>query len=353
MNAIILKVKPNSMLRLGSGSKDEVDMIIHSDTLFSAIVNIHSLVYDNTDEFIRVFDEGKIKISSAFPLLMNQDEKERIYFLPKPELNYTSTGDVKTEKKIKFISLKSYEHLLVRISPDQTNKINFSEKSLFQFIGSSFLVTKEEIDIPQEITSFISEEVTPKTKVHSMSQEDSFYHETNIQFTPINIGDEENKKIMFPHFYFLYEINTGEKTKNEFLTCIRILADEGIGGERSAGKGQFEEIILTELTPLPNNHSDKSLLLSLCNPKSQEEFAYFDRYEIVIRGGGSVSGEPENEEEETAQEYSDYRKKQVRMIAEGAVINGKVEGRLVDISPAKGAEHQVYRNGKCFTIPLG
>jgi len=352
MKAIILKTNPYSMFRLGSGSLNETDSIIHSDTLFSAIINIHSKVFDNTEPFIELFENGKIKISSAFPMLMDKDNSNRIFFLPKPELNYSTTENIKEEKKIKYLSHEVFKQATKTVN----NKIGFSNKNYFTTIGRTYTVSKTEINTNEELSGFISKQVMPKTKVHSTTQDDSFYHETDIQLLPLEFEKGNNRTILIPHFYFLYEyeLEASDKIKNQFITCLRILADEGIGGERSTGKGQLREILETEIDLNLQDSNSKKMLLSLCNPNTKDEFDSFENYDIVIRGGGSVSFDTEDDNEENKPEYSDYRKKQVRMIAEGAIVNGNVEGRLVDVSPEKGnEEHKYFRNGKCFTIPLG
>jgi len=357
MKAIILKTKPYSMFRLGAGSKDEVDLIIHSDTLFSAIINIHSKVYEDTEEFIKLFEEGKIKISSAFPILSNSENDNNIFFLPKPELDFNSDTNTKEEKKIKFISFEVYKNINSLMSNAQNLNISFTDKNYFSLIGSAYCVVKEELPVSDvwKSASLISKEVIPKTKVHREKQEDNFYHETNIQLQPIMIEkDEDNKTIYSPHFYFIYELNCTEEQKNKFFTCLRILADEGIGGERSSGKGQLEAIVESEIPLELKYDSNEYLLLSVCNPNSQNEFDAFNKYEIIVRGGGSVSFDDEIEDDE-GRDIKRYRKKQVRMIAEGAIVKGKVDGRLVDVSPenVNVFEHKFYRNGKCFLLPIG
>ncbi len=348
MKAIILKTKPYSMFRLGSGSLNETDSIIHSDTLFSAIINIHSKVFDNTEQFIELFKHGTIKISSAFPMLMDKDNSNRIFFLPKPELNYSTTENIKEEKKIKYISLEVFKQATETVN----NKIGFSDKNYFTTISRTYSVSKNEINVNEELSGFISKQVMPKTKVHSTTQDDSFYHETDIQLLPLEFEKGNNRTILIPHFYFLYELDGSKEIKDEFLTCLRILADEGIGGERSTGKGQLEEILETEIDLNLQDSNSKKMLLSLCNPNTQDEFDAFESYDIVIRGGGSVSFDSEDDANED--EIKPYRKKQVRMIAEGAIANGNIEGRLIDVSPEKGnEEHKYFRNGKCFTIPVG
>ena len=338
MEALILKVKPNSMFRLGSGSLEETDKIIHSDTLFSAIINVYSKVFDDVDNFIELFDNGAIKISSAFPMLSNN--KKSIFFFPKPELNYYTDNNIKAEKKIKFISAELFNSI------KNSGFQQFSFKENATIIGSEFAVSKSEINLDLETSSFIKEVVTPKTMARYEIQENNFYHETNIQLFPISINEEK----YFPNFYFLYELNCNEEQKKRFLTCVRLLADEGIGGERSTGKGHFEKIIESKID-IESANNQNQLLLSLFNPQNQEEFDSIERYEIIVRGGGSVSFDSNDDNVE--EEIKPYRKKQVRMIAEGAIIKDKIEGRLVDVSPEKGAEHKYFRNGKSFTIPLG
>jgi len=340
MKAIILKTKPYSMFRLGIGSLEENDKIIHSDTLFSAIVNIHFKVFNNTEDFIQLFENGNIKISSAFPMLTEHNGNGKIYFLPKPELHYDVKENIKAEKKVKFISLKVFNSFL------RQDEINFAKNNIF--LGSEFVIKPDEIYNPGEMPNFIKVVTIPKTKVHTSERENAFYHETDVQLLPIKL---EAKKY-FPHFYFFYELNNVDKKfEEEFFTCLKILGDEGIGGERSTGKGHFEGIIKTEISLNQPTRSDKQLLLSLFNPQNQDEFNAVENYNILIRGGGSISFDSENEGDEEI--IKPYRKKQVRMIAEGAIIKGNVEGKLVDITPAEGAEHKFFRNGKSFIIPLG
>ncbi|MBL1215637.1 MAG: type III-A CRISPR-associated RAMP protein Csm4 [Ignavibacteriae bacterium] len=352
MNALILKTKPYSIFRLGAGSLNETDEIIHSDTLFAALINTHSKIFDNTEGFIKLFEKGEIKISSAFPMLTNKSGSN-IYFLPKPELDYVADSNIKEEKKIKFISAGVFNYLQSNIQDDQKIRVSFTDKNYFSIIGSSYVVTKDELNYNNPINNFIAEIVTPKTKVHSESQDDSFYHETDIQLTPVNLKGKEENQILTPHFYFMFELKCNEEEKSDFFTCLRVLVNEGIGGERSAGKGLFEDLVESEIKINLNEPAKTQMLISIFNPKTQNEFDSLSYYEVIIRGGGSIGLDTEKDEDELKPEYSKYRKKQVRMIAEGAVANSNLEGRLVNVTPEDGSNHQVFRNGKAFTIPLG
>jgi CRISPR-associated protein Csm4 len=349
MKAIILKTKPYSLFRLGSGSKDDVDLIIHSDTLFSAIINMHSHVFDNTNELIELFEGDQIKISSAFPLLSDTGLNKKIMFLPKPELDYSYSENIKAEKKIKFISFKVWEDIIT----EKNNAFSFSDKAKYTLLNENFVCQKDELDmkdIVEESDSFISKEITAKTKVHSSTQEDSFYHETNIQLLPIKL---KNGSALYPHFYLFLESNCKEKYLEEVYTCLRLLADQGIGGERSSGKGHFEKVIIDNDVEFPEvSNPQKYFTISLTNPKNQEEFNKILRYDLIVRGGGAITLDDDNESYEF--DTKPYRKKQVKMISEGALISDVIQGRLVDISPDINAYgHKFYRNGKCFLLPIG
>jgi CRISPR-associated protein Csm4 len=349
MKTVILKTKPYSLFRLGSGSKDDVDLIIHSDTLFSAIISMHSQVFDNTNKLLELFKGNQIKISSAFHLLSDAEFKKKIIFLPKPELDYSYTENIKAEKKIKFISFKVWKDIIA----EKNNAFSFSDKAKYTRLNEIFVCHKDELDtkdIVEESDCFISKEVTAKTKVHSLTQEDSFYHETNIQLLRIKL---KNESTLYPHFYFFLDSNCEEKYLEEVYTCLRLLADEGIGGERSSGKGHIDKVIIGDDIEFPEVSNPKSYFtISLTNPMNQQEFDNITKYNIIIRGGGSVTLDDENES--YGYDTTPFRKKQVRMILEGALVNNMIQGRLVDISPdVNNYGHKFYRNGKCFLLPIG
>lgn len=351
MKAIILKTKPYSFFRLGAGSKDEVDLIIHSDTLFSALVNMHSQVFENTNEVIKLFINNEINISSAFPLLADEKIEKIVLFLPKPELEYNISENIKAEKKIKFISFKVWEDI-VKNSSNNLSKLSFTDESIHCILNECFVCLKDELNggiLTEENNSFITQQILAKTKVHSTSQEDSFYHETNIQLQPIEL---QNNKKLYPHFYFLLDGSCNNKYLEELYTCLRLLADEGIGGERSTGKGHFDDIIIREVEISDVSNAKNYFTVSLSNPINQEEFSSFLRYEIITRGGGSIS--LDDDFDNYGFDTKPYRKKQVRMISEGALVNKPVKGRLVDISPDTNTySHKIYRNGKSFLLPVG
>ncbi len=344
MKTIILKSKPGSLFRLGDGSLNDVSDIIHSDTLFSAIANIYELAYNKGEEFIRFVNEGKINFSSAFPLLEDTIQNKIIYFLPKPNFQIKIKNlEGKKEKKIKFVSLNTFKLIVENLD---RNKLEVEIDSVsLEIIDDKYCTLKDELNIssiPEELRAFIKEIISPKTAVHKETQEDSFYFQTDLQLIPIS---EIEKGIQYlPHFYFFLEHTLSQDEFRQFTSCLRILADEGIGGDRSAGKGKFEDVIIREIDFDIENTNGLFVNLAMFNPKDQSEFENCLAYDIKKRGGGDL-GSDGNE---------DYHRKQVRMITEGSLVKGKVEGRVLDVSPfVNFYQHKIYRNGKSFLLPMG
>ncbi|RMG89526.1 MAG: hypothetical protein D6706_21215, partial [Chloroflexi bacterium] len=129
-------------------------------------------------------------------------------------------------------------------------------------------------------------------------------------------------------------------------TALCSLGDAGIGGERSAGHGQFELEKGGQIS-LPDGNGGLVTTLSPYCPADEAEMAQTlredARYSLMTRRGwlGALAG-------------LSLRHKSVRMLAEGAVFAGQedgVYGRLVNVTPKPFNEHSVYRYG--FAFPVG
>jgi len=342
MKAIILKCKPGSLFRLGECSLVDVSHIIHSDTLFSAITNVYELVYESGEEFVKLVEDNKIILSSAFPLLESLKDGNLIYFLPKPKIQFDFNKEVgKKEKKIQFFSLKAIDKILKSLITNEFQaRIDLNE---IHILDEKYCFLKDEVTIQLDNNSaFIKEIIFPKTAVHKENREDAFYFQTDIQLVPL--CDENRKSCYNPHFYFLMQENLSNSEYKKFITCLRILADEGIGGDRGSGRGFIDEVIIKEFDTSIFSGNNLYMSLSLVNPCSQEEFNEVVYYDLMKRGGGSLGLEGKEEN----------HKKQVKMVTEGSIIKKRIKGRIVDISPMVNFyKHRIYRNGKAFLIQIG
>lgn len=339
MKAIILKCKPNAQFHLGKiaidedTSLNETSEIIHSDTLFSALVNVYDKIFGDTNDFIALFEKGNIKISSCFYCLELEKEtqldKKFIYFLPKPiHYNLVDVGsdNRKAFKKVKYISLGVWE---AGTKPDAFETLTK--------IDNKFVCLQNEVSKGKAANLQIYNEIDlPKVAVHKPTKKDSIYYQTNIQ-----IADNGNTDIK-PHFYFLLEDEQlDEVQKNRLNTCLHVLADTGIGGERSTGCGTFEGIEIRDFNIKVENATNH-VAISLISPQDKAELGGIMCYQTITRGGRRIGIE-------SARTYL----KQVRMVAEGALLGHKnVKGKLVDISPERVAKKSFLRNGLTFSLPI-
>jgi len=119
---------------------------------------------------------------------------------------------------------------------------------------------------------------------------------------------------------------------------MHALGDEGIGGKRSTGRGQFIPIPITMSLELPKSPSGYTTL-ALYYPSNNEMISIDDSYSLIERGGWIVSHLP-----------TSIKRKRVNMLTEGSVFSHCPKGTLVDVTPV-GYPHRVFRNGCAFPIP--
>ncbi|MFH0946310.1 MAG: hypothetical protein V2A76_14010 [Planctomycetota bacterium] len=156
----------------------------------------------------------------------------------------------------------------------------------------------------------------------------------------------------------------GEEAKARWMdpvrAAFRVLADGGIGGERSRGWGRFrqpemEEGVLPDLLlswrpaepagegePLPAPGM-AYWLLSLFSPAAQDRVDWGrGHYTLLTRGGRVDSpGAP------------GALKRHSRVVAEGSVVcsEGPPAGAALDVAP-EGVPHPVYRAGYALALPI-
>lgn len=338
MNAYILKCKPNSQFRLGRRSLDGTDEIIHSDTLFSAIINSCNLLYgyEQASEMVNWFKED-IAISSGFHCIAYQNDF--VYFLPKPAMYEANSNiEIKKLKKIQFISIDVWQ------KGYQANDL----KQLY-VIGEKYVVSENDLatlrvysngknEINLKLTST---NVYPKISIHQIGQENAYFTITSLRMNEV----KTNEGKLQPHFYFM--LNT-EGLNNEQIkiinASIRLMADQGLGGERSTGNGAFEGVQEVKLNEINPQNANYNCALSLTVPANNTEFEHFHFYKLKMRGGGYVGKMGDTEQ----------HRKQVRMIEEGALssLSENIKGSIVNVTPEAITDNIILRNGKHFSIPV-
>jgi CRISPR-associated protein Csm4 len=339
MKAILLIPENGAQFHLGERELDDTSDILHADTLFSALANVYEMALSGADTLISLMKAGKLRFSSGFYAV--QLDKRSIFFLPKPPFDYSGVDDRKKLKKIRYISTGVWKRLLSTFDYQNLQNPACSLDLLtLPSIGGEFVYTEEELAGVEQLDSkvFRSTQTAPKVKVHTIDDDDRLYHETTIQFTPIRL---ENGYVRGVFYVFIDHTLASDELK-EFMAGLRIMADEGIGGQRSSGRGQFASVELVDVDLPSITHPVLYLGLSLISPTSDAEFhqGLLD-YELVQRGGGSL-GKKGIEEK---------HRRQARFVREGALLRQNIQGRFVDVSPEQNGI--ILRNGFNFAIPIG
>ncbi|TAK40942.1 MAG: type III-A CRISPR-associated RAMP protein Csm4 [Saprospiraceae bacterium] len=335
MQAVILKCPPRAQFHFGKialdvdTSLDETEVVIHSDTLFSAIiVTVDKIFPKESNSFVQYFREGKIRISSAFHCF-EKSQDDYVWFLPKPAHYNVLEKPVDNEDRkwlgrVQFVSKRVWE---LGLKPSEWN----DDCVILQ---KEFVLHKDEL--PGWNAAKIGKlEVyqthsLPKVSIHKPSKEDSIYFQTNVLLAA-NAKVAGAPKI---HYYFLLDTpGLPEPALTKLKTVLAVIADAGIGGERSVGCGRLEGVDFQDFSM---NVSGNGALasVSLINP-AEGEMNLLKSWELVTRGG--------------RQTEKDGKLKRVKMLSEGALLAGEVAGRLVSVANGNTA---YLRNGKGFSLPV-
>jgi len=312
----LYKLKLKSSIHLGQreGVLEETDTIVHSDTFFSAFCINYSLLYGEREleGLINEFRNGNppFIFSSLFPFW-----NEKI-FLPIPSNQIPKEKDL---KKLNFIEKDGFEKLL------NGEKIE-NLKGKYKFIPD--IDINEQNKEGKEPWEIINNPRVGLSRISSHPGE-TYFHFGEV-FYKENAG-----------LYFIVDFKD-PSIESKFISTLRLMGDEGIGGDRTVGKGHFdilkkdgEEIEINQ----PQN-SQNYILLSLYHPDVNEISDLKEGYYEIIERKGYI--------------YSPYsktlRKKSLKMFKEGAVFPSLKKGRIVDITPEIFTKHRIYKYGLAFSI---
>lgn len=294
MKAVI--IEPKSPIRIG-GLKgfESHDEIIHSDTIFGAVVN--AIAYMNLDiqDFISRVDRGEVRISSALP--MNKE----VYF-PAPMVKPKVEGD---EKALFKKYRKGY------IDKETFERVLFGKE-----IASSSIRGLSDFFITSEVASVAI---------------DRERNNTNL-YTFITI-----KPLKFSTICIL--VDSSDLAFNNFIKpAFKLLADEGLGGNRNTGFGHFDYRFEDFNLNTPNSEYYVTLSLSIAEKKN------LISYELVKRGGYVFSRSGYN-----------ALKPLFFMLKEGSIIK-KDSGKLLDLDEygnySQTVGHKIYVYAKVFPVPI-
>lgn len=347
MKTAILKLRPNSQFHFGKVGLDknmslnDSSEYLHSDTLFSAMINIINSAVDDGDiieDFIAEIKGNKIKFSSGFYMLSIFDKKtdktNDIFFLPKPvNASVLEKENYKTIKKIKFVSKGILE---AGTKPDEWG----NEKTCL-IIDKKFVCLKKELHEFEKYKhlKIYSVETEPKVRIRTNSKDGNLYNQSNLMIADNTFIDAEQNYKIDVNFYFLYDISqANELNQKLFDLFLDLLPETGIGGQRSTGCGFVKEVLTNAKFEYNIKNTKSFLCLSLFIPETENEFNQLEYYNFITRGGRNTGTD-------------DLKQKRVRMITEGSISKSKLGGKVENITPDNSAP-KYLRNGKGFFIEI-
>lgn len=315
---LLVKLPFTTPAHFGRAGRDLTDTAhwLGSDSLFSAIINTWSLLYGQSaaDELLKAFatNAAPFILSSAFPYC---EKPGPTYFLPRPvglNLDILCDSKPKKAKKITWLPWQALAEIGMGAIPHG-------------YIAHGIFLLP-----PGRTEPLLRERELPRVGLDSLTAASNIYNINVVHFAA-DAG-----------LYFLVKIQ--EVWLDKFKAVIRLLGEEGIGGERSYGLGRFrvnEDIYL----PIPAwpLQGEPALLLSAYYPAPGELnglSAGMTAYTLRSCGGYVYRlGD------------TGVRRPFIRLFAEGSLCTFRPAGCLADVTPPGYAGGRVYRNGLAYTLP--
>lgn len=349
MKAIVLKCTPGSSFHFGKYAPDsdtalnDSDELMHSDSLFAALVNTYEDCFGDANEFVEVFKD-KLRISSLFYCL--QHNGEYIWLLPKPVcFSLIQTKDSKAFRNIRYISKKVWENIKEPKMLINNPQLFLSDKNVFAAYRDELIQEGSKENIVDDLTKLklFSCITLPKVTVRADTEDQGIY-----QLTVTEIADNskyvEGLKV---HYYFLMDDSMlDDKMKANTEAVIKMLAYTGIGAERST-IGRIEDVEIISNWEIKGDDWDKNhdCSISLFSPTTDEEMNKMVYYKTIMRGGRRI-GKTEGYERKEP-----LFLKSIRMATEGAILTKGLQGDTKLISP-EGHKNIFLRYGKPFCLPV-
>lgn len=339
--ALVVRFRPSGPWRIGpdSGARDRVDRILHSDTLFSAVTHAMSRLGEMEEWLAATAGNAQgaaVRLGSCYPFL------DGTLFIAPPRNLWPPLPSAKVRwRDARFIPLSLVKSLIAdRPVSDEEWYVDGASGCLMPAEG-------EYRPGPCRVA------LRCHAAVDRLSQSAAAPHATAClefvegggMWTVAGFADEAAK----------------ERWGGPLRAAFRLLAEIGLGGERSIGWGhsgepEFSDGALPDSVvpaPEPAAAAEEGAepaetavgqwLLSMFSPSADDAIDW-ERgdYRVVVRGGrvesDCVSGLP---------------KRAVRMVEEGSVLvaPAPIKGTARDVAP-QGFPHPVFRSGIALAVPV-
>lgn len=312
-----IKLRFASPVHLGEAGigVEKTSRVAHSDTLWSALCNALVRLYGDMAYFEGFVSDPPIPpflMSSAFPWCGDA------YYFAKPlsPPNVEDGLDLSLHKALK--------------------KSRLISKDIFEAWINAQVLSRDDLELiksgTRKLNYSVSDNVAARVALGHTAFTSSLYY----------VGETHFKADS--GLFFLVDFKESF-CRDILLSCLRLLGEEGLGGRRSKGYGQFEfeESVLSISVP---DSPDRYVTLSLLLPDALVLNALTEPdsfYGIAERKGWSLYPTMEQ-----------TRWKPVFTLQEGSVLPGRCHpvGKIVNVAPDEWNDKPIYRNGLAFAVPM-
>jgi CRISPR-associated protein Csm4 len=323
---------------------EAVEDHLSSDSLTSAIVNATAILEgpEGASKVVSALssESPSFRLSSLFPYGPDPVEKEKIVeAVVKPMINPpVEKAEVLREwnkdlKRIRYLRPEDFS-LWIGNRP-------LGEKEIEGLVKRSKDLTE----------NWWKEDLRPRVALDRQSQNSSLWSQAGIWFAKEQIDSKGVLSSAKSGLYGLVQF-FDETWKDSLAQAFKMLGDTGLGGERTYGMGLFEfggfENLPQRWQNIIQGKSDRHVFMSLYYPAESEREGLKDSLEAwdsIERRGFIVS----------ARNATSFKRKRIRMLAEGSVARTVLRGSIADVTPTNfeslGLTHKVYRSGLAFLIP--
>jgi CRISPR/Cas system CSM-associated protein Csm4 (group 5 of RAMP superfamily) len=326
---IVVRLRPVGPWRIGpsTGAREQTDGILHSDSLFSAISCAMQQLGFLTHwlSVTAESDEPEVRITSAFPYAQQN------LYVPPPRHTWPPAAGGKVRWKAARLVPLSLTPVLLR-----EEEIDQERWAADPVSGCLLPVGKHGVSAPPFRIGVRS--TAPVDRISNISGE--AFSSACLEFTS---GSGMWCLIVFA------SAGARDAWAGKLRSAFRLLADNGVGGERSRGWGrskppQFQDMDVAQLLPTVQTEGAEMAywMLSLYSAGADDRVDWKrGDYTLVTRSGRA--------------ERTGMLKRQSRMVEEGSVVFASQApvGAASDVAP-EGTGHPVYRWGcpAAFPVPV-
>lgn len=326
---------------------NETEVVLGADALFSALCNSLMLLEGDqaVTELLARFPKFEQPALPPFRITSLMPSAQGIDLLPMPRLRIPLAGDRlearKEIKSIQWVSRSLFQHLVRgNLSEHMSSYVDIALNRLYTVQAGEVWVSKDEQStLGGETTTLWTTDIRPRVAVDRLTNSSTVFSSGSVHFA---------KGVSL---YSLIRWEQDDTTLQTRLQAVfKALGDEGIGGERAYGYGQFEPSFQAASDDLSAAKGTHFTTLSPFLPQRNEQavFTQHSSYSINLRRGWI-----------TRHGYNNLRRPTLRMVETASLLgqlnDGMVTGCLGDVTPNdmhSERRYTVYRYGLAWPVTV-